>query len=75
MALFRYQELLSAKKEGYEVWKGLTFLIMCPQCLFIGTADTYFIDFRLLVDTNNSKINAFAEFLVFAHILAHYVVG
>ena len=55
MDLFRYQERLSAKKEGYEVWRGLTFLIMCPQCLFIGTEDTYFIDFLLLADTNNSK--------------------
>ena len=33
--------------------EGAYFLIMCPQCLFIGTADTFFIDFRLLADTNS----------------------
>lgn len=25
---------------------------MYPHCLFISTADTYFIDFQLLADTN-----------------------
>ena len=28
---------------------------MYPHCLFISTADTYFIDFQLLTDTNNSN--------------------
>jgi len=28
---------------------------MYPHCLFISTADTYFIDFQLLADTNSLK--------------------
>ena len=41
----------------------LAFWEMCPQVLFIGTADLYFIDFQLLADTNKILVQ-FREFIL-----------
>ena len=35
--------------------RGLTFAKISPQYLFIGTADTYFVAFQLLADSNISE--------------------
>ena len=43
--------------------EGLAFWEMCPQVLFIGTADLYFIDFQLLADTNKILVQ-FREFII-----------
>ena len=43
--------------------EGLAFWEMCPQVLFIGTADRYFIDFQLLADTNKILVQ-FREFII-----------
>ena len=43
--------------------EGLAFWEMCPQVLFIGTADLCFIDFQLLADTNKILVQ-FREFII-----------
>jgi hypothetical protein len=49
-------------KKWYEVWRGLTFSNTNPQCLFIGNADIWFVDF-----------STFSGPITFYHIGSHVI--
>ena len=55
-SLFSYPELLvyAKNKRRLEEWMEAYYVKMNPQCQFINDADTYYLPFYVLADTNKN---------------------
>ena len=51
LAILEKEEYIPPERSLFD--QGAYFLKKNPQCLFIGTADTYSVSYSFLADTNN----------------------